>query len=314
MEINVNSDRCRGCFIGGAIGDALGSAVEFMAPGTFPPITCYRSGGPHSLTAGQWTDDTSLALALADSIGKKGWDINDQIQRYVEWWQTGKYSVNGQCFDIGCITRSALERYTGLDGFEKCAVRFCADSNPSSSGNGSIMRLSPVPIKYADLYPNDIQRLGTLGAESSTTTHASNQCVSACLYMTVVLAALIQGESRETVLDPEWDVLNQIAEDLDPLILKVAKGSFRNNKNIKGSGWVVESLEAALWAFHDAKDFEEAVLKAVNLGDDADTTGAVCGQFAGAYWGESGIPESLRSGLDRQDMIEEALNSLGVLK
>lgn len=311
MTVN---NRKRGTLIGLAVGDSLGSAIEFRKQGTFPPITCYRSGGPHSLMAGQWTDDTSLALAMADSIGKKGWDINDQIQRYVEWWQTGKYSVNGWCFDIGGITRSALERYTGFDGWEKYAVRSCADSAPSSSGNGSIMRLAPVPIKYADLYPNDIQKLGTFGVESSIPTHASDQCVSACLYMTVVLAALIQGESRKTVLDPEWDGLNQIAEDLDPLILKVAKGSFRNNKNIKGSGWVVESLEAALWAFYDAKDFEEAVLKAVNLGDDADTTGAVCGQFAGAYWGESGIPESLRSGLDRQDMIEEALNSLGVLK
>ena len=301
------NNRKRGTLIGLAVGDSLGSSIEFREQGTFPPITCYRSGGPHSLAAGQFTDDTSMALAMADSIGKKGWDINDQIQRYVEWWKTGKYSVNGWCFDIGLTTRKSLERYVVLE-------KISAESILASSGNGSIMRLAPVPIKYGNLYPDYIQLLGDFGAESSTTTHASDQCISACRYMTVVLAALIQGESREAVLDPEWIGLRQIAEDLDQLILKVAKGSFRNNKNIKGSGWVVESLEAALWAFHDAKDFEEAVLKAVNLGDDADTTGAVCGQFAGAYWGESGIPESLRTGLDRQDMIEEALTSLGVSK
>lgn len=303
----TTNDRKRGCFLGLAIGDALGAAVEFKAPGSFPPVTCYRAGGPHSLAAGEWTDDTSLALALANSIGR-GWDINNQIQQYVEWWENGKYSVNGWCFDIGTTTRSALERYTGADGLEKDGVRFCADSTPASSGNGSIMRLAPVPIKYAYLYPDRIQELGDLGEESSIPTHASDQCVSACRYMTVVLAALIQGEKREIVLDPEWSGLKAIESELDPLILKVAKGSFRKTK-VKGSGWVVASLEAALWAFHDAKDFEEAVLRAVNLGDDADTTGAVCGQFAGAYWGESGIPESLRKGLARQDMIEAGIAS-----
>lgn len=304
------TDRKRGALIGLAVGDALGAAVEFRQPGTFSPVTCYRSGGPHDLEAGEWTDDTSLALALADSIGR-GWDINNQIQEYIKWWEDGKYSVTGVCFDIGRTTQSALERYTGADGLEKDGVRFCADSVPESSGNGSIMRLAPVPIKYSYLYPDRIQDLGDFGEESSIPTHASPQCVAACRYMTVVLAALIQGEKREVVLDPEWAGLKAIEADLDPLILRVAKGSFRNGK-VKGSGWVVASLEAALWAFYDAQNFEEAVLKAVNLGDDADTTGAVCGQFAGAYWGESGIPESLRKGLARQDMLEAAFKSLAV--
>ncbi|MGV2339193.1 MAG UNVERIFIED_CONTAM: ADP-ribosylglycohydrolase family protein [Planctomycetaceae bacterium] len=110
----------------------------------------------------------------------------------------------------------------------------------------------------------------------------------------------MHGEDRSAVLSPDWPSLEQLhrAAPLHPLILEVAKGSFRSRQPpvIKGSGWVVKSLEAALWAFHDAGDFREAVLRAVNLGDDADTTGAICGQFAGAYWGESAIPEDLLRG------------------
>ena len=100
-------DRHRGALIGLAVGDALGAAVEFSSPGSFAPVTGYRGGGPHGLKAGEWTDDTSMALALADSIASVGWDLNDQANRYVEWWKTGKYSVNGRCFDIGITTRSA---------------------------------------------------------------------------------------------------------------------------------------------------------------------------------------------------------------
>src|ERR1051326_2178606 len=94
-------DGRRGALIGLAVGDALGAAVEFKPPGRFAPVTGYRNGGPHRLEAGEWTDDTSIALALADSIATAGWDLNDQASRYVEWWKKGKYSVNGQCFDIG---------------------------------------------------------------------------------------------------------------------------------------------------------------------------------------------------------------------
>ena len=104
-------NRRRGALIGLAVGDALGAAVEFSSPGSFAPVTGYRSGGPHSLQAGEWTDDTSMALALADSMASAGWDLNDQARRYVEWWHTGKYSVNGRCFDIGITTRSALSRF-----------------------------------------------------------------------------------------------------------------------------------------------------------------------------------------------------------
>jgi len=299
-------DRRRGAMIGLAVGDALGATVEFKSPGSFAPVTGYRNEGPHCLEAGEWTDDTSMALALADSIATVGWDLNDQANRYVQWWQTGKYSVNGRCFDIGITTRSALNNYIA----KKNALA-SGDRSERASGNGSIMRLAPVPIRYAHLYPTEADELSRLAEESSLPTHASEQCLSACRYLATVLAALIQGEDRNVVLSPDWkplQLLNDI-KPLHPLIQKVAQGSFRRKQPpaIQGFGWVVKSLEASLWAFHDADNFEEAVLKAVNLGDDADTTGAICGQLAGAFWGESNIPESLRSGLARMDMLENAL-------
>jgi ADP-ribosyl-[dinitrogen reductase] hydrolase len=299
-------DRRRGALIGLAVGDALGAAVEFQPRGSFAPVTSYRNGGPHGLVAGEWTDDTSMALALADSIATVGWNLNDQADRYVEWWKTGRYSVIGRCFDIGITTRIALNKYLG----NKNALE-SGDASERASGNGSIMRLAPVPIRYVDLYPHNVYKLARLAEESSLPTHASEQCLSACRYLALVLAALIHGEDRDQVLAPDWKPLQQLNDikPLHPLIQEISQGSFRQKQppEIKGSGWVVKSLEASLWAFHNADSFSEAVLKAVNLGDDADTTGAICGQLAGAYWGESQIPESLRSGLARMDLLNAAL-------
>jgi ADP-ribosylglycohydrolase len=304
--------RRRGALLGLAIGDALGAAVEFQTPGSFQPVTGYRDGGPHGLAKGEWTDDTSMALALADSIATAGWDLNDQASRYVDWWQTGKYSVNGHCFDIGFATRSALARFVGTRN-----AQTSGDRSERASDNGSIMRLAPVPIRFGSLYAGHLAEYSKLAAESSWPTHASEQCVSACRYLATLLAALIHGEPREDILSPDWPGLRQLnaIQPLHPLIQEVAEGSFRRKPPdaIRGTGWVVNSLEAALWAFHAAESFEEAVLKGINLGDDADTTGAVCGQLAGAYWGETGIPEPLRSGLARRNMLENALARMGVV-
>lgn len=176
------------------------------------------------------------------------------------------------------------------------------------------MRLAPIPIAYVARFPDDLETLALQAGESSLPTHGSPQCVSACRYLAVVLAGLMQGVPREEVLSPGWDALRRLREiePLDAEIAEAADGSFRRKSppEIVGSGYVVRSLEAALWAFHDAGDFREAVLRAVNLGDDADTTGAVCGQLAGAYWGERGIPPEWLSGLARRDLIDSILESL----
>lgn len=302
-------DRQRGCLLGLAIGDALGAAIEFQPPGTFEPVNGYRAGGPHGLAAGEWTDDTSMALALADSIVNAGWDLDDQMLRYVSWWRNGRYSVNGLCFDIGSTTKWAL-----ADFETRGDARTSGDTRPQASGNGSIMRLAPVPIHFVNCYPNDVERLAIAAAESSSTTHASWQCLSASRYMVVVLAGLMKGLARDEVLAEDWEPVRRLRanEALHPEVDAIVAGSFRRRDppEIRGGGYVVESLEAALWAFHNADSFEQAVLRAVNLGDDADTTGAVCGQFSGACWGVEGIPASLLDGLARRDAIEEVLAGL----
>lgn len=291
-------DKKRGCLYGAAVGDALGAPIEFKMPGEFAPVTEFRSGGPFLLNAGDWTDDTSMALALADSIGS-GWNPNDQADKYLDWWQKGKYSVNGMCFDIGGTTRYSLMRYD-----ETRDAYTCADKQAENSGNGSIMRLAPIPIKYHNL---SLVELRIKARESSMVTHASEQCLSACEFLATTVAALINGATKEEALALPF-------KDLHPCIqqwmVEEKRYLHRNPPEIIGSGWVIQSLEAALWAFAGAKDFEEAVLRAVNLGNDADSTGAVCGQLAGACWGESGIPQRWRDKLSRKDMIENALEKI----
>jgi ADP-ribosylglycohydrolase len=305
----IHQDRQRGMLLGLAVGDALGAAVEFAQPGRFQEVTDFRAGGPHRLQAGEWTDDTSMALALADSIATAGWDLNDQAQRYVSWWHKGVYSVTGHCFDIGFTTRAALSRFQ-----ETGDARISGDRSERASGNGSIMRLAPVPIWFANLFPDRLAELTERAIESSLPTHASPQCLSACAYMTLILSGLVHGIAREELLEPDWEPLQRLRKLhlLHPEVDEVSRGSYRVRQppEIRGSGYVVQSLEAALWAFHDAGDFRQAVLRAVNLGDDADTTGAVCGQFAGACWGESGIPTEWLTGLAKRELIERFLSGL----
>lgn len=301
--------RAVGCLVGLALGDALGAAVEFQAPGTFPPVSGMRGGGPHGLTAGQWTDDTSMALALADSIVACGWDLDDQARRYVRWWRDGVYSVTGECFDIGITTAAALGRFEeGIPAQDSGIAAY------RSAGNGSIMRLAPVVIAGWHRYPSDLPGLVERCVDSSRPTHRAPQALSACAVFGVVLAALIAGEDRQVVLDPRWSAWDEVRAvmDLHPEVEQVISGSHRDRQppEIVGSGYVVRSLEAALWAFGSQPDAKLSLLAAVNLGHDADTTGAVCGQLTGAAWGVAGLPEDWLGVLARRDEIVAVAEAL----
>ena len=209
-------DRQRGALLGLAVGDALGAAIESRKPGTFEEVTDYRGGGPHTLGPGESTDDTSMVLALADSISDVGWDINDQAARYVKWWRIGAYSFTGRCFDIGMTTVAALQR------FERSGdARTSGDRSERASGNGSIMRLAPVPVRFVSMFPDEMDALVGRVVESSLPTHASSQCLSACVYLTVVLCGLIVGRPREEVLDPEWEPMRR-ARGIAPFHPEVA--------------------------------------------------------------------------------------------
>lgn len=294
-------DRAAGCLLGLAIGDALGTTLEFTTPGTFTPISDMNGGGPFRLKAGQWTDDTSMALCLAESLVEKGFDPRDQIERYIRWWKDGHLSATGSCFDIGNTVSAALR------DFRKTGEPFSGSTDPSSAGNGSIMRLAPVPMFFGD----PLEAIHFSG-ESSRTTHQAPAAIDACRYLGGILHGLIHGESRETVLAPFFDPAGKTWDGLQPDIAKIAAGSFRtkNPPEIRGTGYVVASLEAALWAFHHAEDFRHGALLAVNLGEDADTTGAIYGQLAGAYFGRSGLPADWLERLALRDNIETLILKL----
>lgn len=296
-------DRARGALIGLAVGDALGTTLEFRRPGSFEPLTDMVGGGPFNLRPGEWTDDTSMALCLAESLVETGrFDPYDQMERYARWMRDGHFSVKGYCFDIGITTRKALVE------FENSGNPFSGPTAPNAAGNGSLMRLAPVPMAYCD----DPAEAVRLAAESSRTTHGAPECVSACRYFAGLIVGAIQGVTKDELLSPGFSPLAGGVGDLAPGVAEVAGGSFlrREPPTIQGSGFVVRSLEAALWAFARSRSFEEGALLAVNLGDDADTTGAVYGQIAGAFYGESGIPARWRAVLAMRDVIERLAGAL----
>ncbi|MDP9475792.1 MAG: ADP-ribosylglycohydrolase family protein [Actinomycetota bacterium] len=294
--------------MGLAAGDALGTTVEFEPPGAFEPVKDIVGGGPFGLRAGEWTDDTSMALCLAESlIEKQGFDPADQMDKYLRWYREGHMSATGECFDIGNATRGALER------FERTGEPYSGSTDPKKAGNGSIMRLAPVPLFYARAPLPTLDEGEPLEAversgESSRTTHGAPTTVDACRYLAALISGAVNGASKEELLSERyapvpgyWDERPLVAE-----IDEVARGSFkrRDPPEVRGSGYVVRSLEAALWAFYKGGSFREGALLAVNLGDDADTTGAVYGQLAGAYYGEEGIPEPWRRKLAHRLLIE----------
>jgi ADP-ribosyl-[dinitrogen reductase] hydrolase len=288
----TEKDRFRGCLLGLAAGDAVGTTVEFKPRGSFPPVTDMVGGGPFGLEPGQWTDDTSMALCLAESMLTQGsFDPLDQMQRYVRWYRDGHLSSTGACFDIGNATASALHR------FQATGEPFSGSTDPYSAGNGSLMRLAPIPMFY---YP-DVEQAIHYAGESSRTTHGAPECVDACTLYALMLAKALSGKSKaELLASPTPSGL-----ELSPKIVAITLGEYaaKQADQIKGSGYVVASLEAALWCFLKTDSFRDAILKAANLGDDADTTAAICGQLAGAYYGESGIPAEWLEELCMRDTI-----------
>jgi len=294
----VTLNRAEGCLLGLAIGDAVGTTVEFSPRGSFEPVTDLVGGGPFHLAAGQWTDDTSMALCLAASLAElQTFDANDQMLRYVRWYREGYYSSTGRCFDIGTTTQNAL-----VD-FEKSGDPFSGSSDLHSAGNGCLMRLAPVPIFYAD----DIEKAMDFSAESSKVTHNTAECIDASRLFGGMLVKALNGSSKESIL-----LNNDLEKISSTSIQEIGKGSYlsKTDLEIKGSGYVVKSLEAALWCFHQSNSYKEAVLLATNLGDDADTTAAICGQIAGAYYGREGIPEFWQEKVYMRDEILGLANSL----
>jgi ADP-ribosylglycohydrolase len=298
-------ERYRGALLGLAAGDALGTTLEFKPPGSFTPIEDIVGGGPFGLQPGQWTDDTSMALCLAESlIERQGFDADHQMQTYCRWWREGHWSCKSYCFDIGITTSGALRRYQATGN------PFSGSTDEHSAGNGSLMRLAPVPLAFATNLREAIAKAG----DSSRTTHGAAECVDACRFYAGMIVGALTGASKDELLAANYSPVPGLWDEapLAPKIAAIVAGSYkhRDPPEIRGSGYVVESLEAALWAFHRTEDFRSGALLAVNLGDDADTTGAVYGQIAGTYYGESGIPAEWRAKIAMHEKIEELAGRL----
>ncbi|MBN1993919.1 MAG: ADP-ribosylglycohydrolase family protein [Anaerolineae bacterium] len=299
---NNMQHRFYGCLLGLACGDALGTTVEFKPRGTFAPLTDLVGGGPFNLKAGEWTDDTSMALCLATSLlESNGFNPRDQIERYCRWWREGYLSSNGICFDIGNTVSQALRHYRATNN------AYSGSTDPHTAGNGSIMRLAPVPMYFVE----DLSSVIHFSGESSRTTHGAPEAVDACRLFGLMIALALRGESKESILfDHQFSTLTDLK--LAPAIHPIAQGSYRTKQaaDIRGSGYVVASLEAALWCFLNSTNYREAVLLAANLGDDADTTAAVCGQIAGAFYGLAGIPPEWLAKLAMRTDIENLAGQL----
>ena len=272
-------ERFQGCLLGLAVGDAVGTTVEFKPRGSFPRVTDMVGGGPFGLLPGQWTDDTSMALCLATSLVECG-EFNplDQMQRYCRWAEEGYLSSTGHCVDIGNTVSQALSQ------FRQTGNPFSGSTQPTSAGNGCLMRLAPVPMFY---FP-DADRAVYYAGESARTTHGSQECVEASQLFGAMLIWALGGASKADILASHPRLALKA-----PKIQAIARGDYQawGMNQIRGSGYVVDSLTAALWCFWSTDTYADAILTAANLGDDADTTAAICGQLAGAYYGLGAIPK-----------------------
>jgi ADP-ribosyl-[dinitrogen reductase] hydrolase len=289
-------DKILGSLLGLAVGDALGAPIEFETRDSYTPITQMRAGGPFNLQIGQWTDDTSLALCMAASlIEKKQFNPEDITKRFYEWFKNGYMSCTGHCFDIGNTTKAALMRFEESGGY------FAGSTNDPAS-NGSLMRLAPIPIFFHD----DLDKTLFFAAESSRLTHAPLICVDACKALALLIHRALNGKSKKEILDFKSDDL-KVCPEIELILL----GSYKNKtrEEISAKGLATTCLEAALWAFYHSLNFNDGVLLAVNLGEDSDTTGAVFGQLAGAFYGAKNIRADFLENLWQRELIESmALN------
>lgn len=282
-------DRALGALIGLAVGDAVGTTLEFTKKPGRVVLNDMVGGGPFRLKPGQWTDDTAMALALADSLVERP-DLNlyDLMERFVDWHEKGTYSCTGTCFDIGNQTREALYRF--LDSGDPKS----GSTDPAHSGNGALMRLSPVAIRHW----GNRSRLREVAAEQTRTTHGSPETIDASLIFAEILADAIAGHPLSAILSSE------AAQRIERGWRDVHRAE------IRGSGYVAHSLQAAAWAAARTTSFRSAVLLAANLGEDADTTAAIAGQLAGAIYGRSAIPAEWLEQLAWRQRIEAVAERL----
>lgn len=311
--------RIRGALLGLAVTDALGAPVEFQVRDTFPLVTTMQPNHNFGLPAGCFTDDTSMALCLAYSLLENGKDDNaDQARRYIKWWREGWMSSVGRCFDVGVGTVGALKRWERLleegKGVERCLeVIEEGWGGERCCGNGGLMRCLPVAL----LFGRDEVEGVVVGM--SRVTHPHRRCLLAVRLYVRLVVGVLEGWGMEEVARAvgvfveegkgEERVDGEFARRFEGY-KTLEKWKSKGEGEISSSGYVLDSLEAALWAFFTTGSFREGTIKVVNLGDDADTVGAIFGGLAGAYYGEEAIPEDWLKEMKRLDLVEDVAQQI----
>ena len=291
----VALDKAKGTLVGLAIGDAVGTTLEFQ-PRDAKHINDMVGGGPFRLKPGEWTDDTSMALCLADTyLTAKRLDVTLFRDNLVRWYQFGENSSNGRCFDIGNTTRYALEQYL-IHG-----KKWFGNSEPETAGNAALIRHAPVAIFRRKSFYNTY----TESERQSMATHCAVESIRSCQFLGLILHYLINGYSKE-------DTFSQHIITLPVRVLLINAGEYKNKSRdqIRSSGYVIDTLEAAMWAVWNTDNFRDAILLAANLGDDADSVAATAGQIAGALYGYSAIPDDWLNKLAQHKRITEIAEKL----
>lgn len=290
--------------IGTAVGDALGVPVEFQPRGYLKanPVTDMREYGTHEQPKGTWSDDTSLMLCLAESM-VEGLDTNNLAQKFIAWKNDNLWTPHGWVFDIGIGTRIAIERLeNGM------TPELAGGLDERDNGNGSLMRILPLVLHIKDL---DIEERYDWTKKISSITHAHVRSVMACFYYLEFAKKIIDGKEKFQAYNELQSELTQYFEQrkINPIEINkfrrllVEDISKVDEDNIKSSGYVIDTLEAAIWCTLITNNHKDAVLKAVNLGHDTDTTGAVTGGLAALIYGLDNIPNEWINTLARKDDI-----------
>ena len=301
-------DRIKGGFFGIAVGDALGVPVEFQSRQklTENPITGYREFGTHRQPAGTWSDDTSLTLCLAESL-TKGIDYADIGREFVAWLYEAKWTATDVVFDVGITTKQAI------DSLKKgVQADLAGPMDEYSNGNGSLMRVLPIGL-YALLQPLEVRR--RLAFDISSITHGHPRAKIACWFYCEILRNIIQGNQKAAAVDNAWTTVNDWQASNGgnsqwPFFkLCTSKIEQKPLGSIQSTGYVIDSLEAAIYCLLTTDSFQDAVIKAVNLGEDTDTVGAITGGLAGTYYGFDAIPTAFIRGLKKTTEIEELVET-----
>ena len=306
----------RNGIMGVCVGDALGVPVEFMAREDLAeqPVNGMQAYGTHRQPAGTWSDDTSLTLCLLDSL-THGLDVRDIMERFADWYVHGAYTPTGEAFDIGMGTRMAIDRF--LRGTEPLD---CGGLGERNNGNGALMRSLPLVFYLRAVHGEGLARriheepqIMEVIHDVCRLTHGHRRSQIACGLYVLIAEGLIGSEDREAAVRngleqaalwykslPDYvEELKEYSRLLDPGFHALPE------EQINSGGYVVHTLEAALWCFLGSDRYRSCVLKAVNLGDDTDTVAAVSGGLAGLFYGFQSIPPEWVETIVRRDFVED---------